>query len=109
MPVTVRAKGGDVLRFSFARTLIHRPCLDVERSDIDSWIMPGVRIMDARLLVFKPDCLGDDHFVRDTLIGEMLVSEQLKDALLATGDPGLKFVLPKDVWNIFWNEDRRLH
>jgi hypothetical protein len=106
MPVTVRAKDGDVLRFSYARPLLHLPCMDVEKSDIDDWIIPGEEIMDARLLVFKPDCLGDAHIARDTYTSHVVVSEQLKNELLATGDPGLNFCLPENMWNIFGRPTR---
>jgi hypothetical protein len=109
MPVTVRAKRQRGFSISYARPLLYLPCLDVERSDIADWIVPGERIMDARLLVFKPDCLGGRHFARDSYTGYVVVSEQLKDALLATGDKGLKFDLPENVWNIFRDRPKSLH
>lgn len=57
--------------------------------------------MDARHLVFRKDCLGDKHFARDSYSSHVVVSEALKEALMATGDKGLNFRLPEDVWNIF--------
>lgn len=99
LPVTVRAKDGDVFRFSYAKPLVGRPCVDLEKSEIERWIIPGEAIADARLLVFKPDCLGDKHLARDTYTDHIVVSEQLKDALLATKDKALRFVTPENVWN----------
>lgn len=101
MPVTVRTKDEEVTRYSYARPLVELPCTDIEKSDIDDWIIPGEQIMDARFLVFKPDCLGSKHFARDTYTSHVVVSEELKDALMATGDKGLNFCLPEDMWNIY--------
>lgn len=101
VPVVVRTKDAEVTRYSYARPLVSLPCLDAEKSDIDDWIIPGEIIMDARLLVFTQDCLGPHHFARDSYTSHVVVSEDLKNALLATGDKGLYFCRPEDVWNIF--------
>ncbi len=101
MPVTVRTKDGEITRYSYARPLLELPCTDLERSDVVNWIIPGEQIMDARLLVFKPDCLGDKHFARDSYTSHVVVSDALKEALEATGDKGLTFRQPEDMWNIF--------
>lgn len=101
MPVTIRTKDGEVTRFGFARPLVSVPCLDLDKSDIVDWIIPGERIMDARHLVFRPDCLGERHYVRESYTGLVVVSDALKDALMASGDKGLNFARPEDLWNIF--------
>jgi hypothetical protein len=100
LPVTVRTKYGDVIGFHYARPLIGLPCVDLEKSDIASWVLPGKIIMDARLLVFNPSCLGSRHLARDMYTDHVVVSEQLRDALLAVGDDGLKFERPEEIWNI---------
>lgn len=101
MPVTVRTKDAMVTRYSYARPLLELPCTDLEKSDIVSWTVPGKKIMDARLLVFKPDCLGDRHFARDSYTSHVVVSDTLKEALEVTSDKGLTFRQPEDMWNIF--------
>jgi len=106
MPVAIRTKDGEVTRFGFARPLVRVPCLDLDKSDIVDWIIPGEQIMDARHLVFRPDCLGERHYVRESYTGRVVVSDALKDALMASGDKGLNFSRPEDLWNIFRDIDR---
>lgn len=106
MPVTIRTKDGEVTRFGFARPLVRVPCLDLDKSDIVDWIVPGERILDARHLVFRPDCLGERHYVRESYTGRVVVSDALKDALMASGDKGLNFSRPEDLWNIFRDIER---
>jgi hypothetical protein len=101
LPVTMRTKDAEITRYSYARPRHKLPCTDVEKSVIEDWIVPGEAIMDARHLVFKPDCLGDKHFARDSYTSHVVVSEALKDALMATGAKGLNFCLPENMWNIY--------
>ncbi|MBP1856999.1 imm11 family protein [Rhizobium herbae] len=105
LPVTLKTRDAEILRYSFARPKVALPCTDLDASIIDDWIVPGESIMDARHLVFKPDCLGDKHFARDTYTSHIVVSDMLKDALMATGAKGLTFCLPEDMWNIFRDRD----
>ncbi len=95
MSVTVRAKDGDVTRYAYARPLNRIPCVDMEKSDITDWIVPGKDILFAPRVVFRPDCLGDRHMVRDSYTRHVLVSDVLKNALMATGDKGLFFTPPE--------------
>lgn len=97
MPVTVRTRDIDVTRYSYARPRLELACTDLERSDIEDWIIPGKVIMYARQLVFKTDCLGDKHFARDSFSSHVVVSQSLMEALVATGDKGLRFCLPEDM------------
>jgi hypothetical protein len=101
MPVTIRTKDGEVTRFGFARPLVRVPCLDLDKSDIVDWIVPGERILDARHLVFRPNCLGARHYVRESYTGRVVVSDALKDAWMTSGDKGLNFSRPEDLWNIY--------
>jgi hypothetical protein len=101
LPVTVRTKDAEITRYSYARPRHKLPCTDIEKSVIEDWIVPGEAIMDARYLVFKADCLGDKHIARDSYTSHVVVSEALKDALMATGAKGLNFCLPEDMWNIY--------
>jgi len=101
LPVTLRVKDAEITRYSYARPLHKLPCTDVAKSVIESWIVPGETIMDASHLVFKPDCLGDKHFARDSYTSHAVVSEALKDELMATGAKGLNFCLPENMWNIY--------
>lgn len=94
MPVTVRAKDGDVTRYAFARPLNKIPCVDLAESEITDWIVPDKDILFAKRVVFRSDCLGDRHIVRDSYTSHVLVSDALKDALMATGDKGLHFAPP---------------
>ncbi len=106
MPVTIRTKDGEVTRFGFARPLVRIPCLDLDKSDIVDWIVPGERIMDARHLVFRPGCLGERHYVRESFTGRVVASDALKDAWMASGDKGLNFSRPEDLWNIYRGIER---
>lgn len=101
VPTTVCARTGNILRFSYVRPLVGIPCMDVEKSDIADWIVPGKVIMDARRLVFVPGCLGSRHFARDTYTGYVTVSNQLKNEILACDPSGPLFSRPEDVWNIY--------
>jgi hypothetical protein len=99
VPVTVVLRDGDCFDYSYARPLIEAPCLDLDKSEIEDWIVPGKRILDARRLVFAEDCLGTKDFIRETYTGHVVVSEKLKNALTATGDRGLNFKRPEEMWS----------
>lgn len=94
MPVTVRAKDGEVTRYAYARPLYKAPCVDLDRSAITDWIVPNDAILFAPRVVFRPDCLDGRHIVRDSNTSRVLASDALKAALMATGDKGLRFTPP---------------
>lgn len=96
VPVSVRTKDGPVERFRFARPLLELPCADLEKSEIIGWNPDRSRIWRAKLLVFKPDCLGGRHYGRDTYTSRIVVSDELRQALLATGETWLRFHHPED-------------
>ncbi|PWW04458.1 hypothetical protein DFR52_1011156 [Hoeflea marina] len=99
LPATVEARDGVTTRYRLARPLVHLPCLDPDRSDV-SWVVPGESVAMARHIEFRPGCLGDRHFVRDSYTHFTVVSEALKDALLETRDPGLFFIEPENYYPI---------
>ncbi len=95
MSVTVRAKDCGVTRYAYARPLHKARCVDLARSAITEWIVPNDAILFASRIVFRSDCLGDHHIVRDSYTSRVLVSDELKSALMATGDKGLRFTPPE--------------
>ncbi len=104
VPVTVLAKGLEIKRFSFARPLTVLDCLDMEQSEINYTLKIGnvVTVHDYGELVLKPNCLGEHHLARLRTPKFTMVSEELKQALEATGDPGIDFEKPKDFWKRIW-------
>lgn len=97
VPTLVRTKDADVFRFSYARPLVEKRCVDLERTKVDHWIIPNEAFVYADFLAFKPDCLDGKHLVRDTYTSHVVVSDELKDALMATGDKALRFERPEDL------------
>ncbi|MGN7770146.1 imm11 family protein [Phyllobacterium sp. 22552] len=99
LPVTVRLreKGEVTLKFSYAHPLFHIRALDLEKSIIDHWLIPDVAVHLFSKLVFKSDCLQGRHFARDTYTNRIVVSNELKNALLLTGDFGLWFIKPEQL------------
>lgn len=95
VPVSVRTKDGPVERFRFARPLLNLPCVDLEKTEVIDWGFQRRWISRAKLLVFKPDCLGGRHFGRDTYTSHVVVSDELRRALLATGETWLRFHHPR--------------
>ena len=97
LPVIINMKDGSILRYSYARPLLGIPCVDIDASKIEDWIVPGERILYAQSITFKHDCLLGKHFARDINTAHIVISDDLKSELLATGDKGLNFIKPEDM------------
>ncbi|MGO4452084.1 hypothetical protein AB4Y96_24455 [Phyllobacterium sp. TAF24] len=99
LPVTLklREKNESMLKFSYAHPLFHISGLDLEKSSIDRWLIPNEVVHLFTRLVFKAECLAGRHYAKDTYTSQVVVSDQLKNALQITGDFGLYFVRPEDL------------
>lgn len=95
MAFTVRAKDGVLTRYAYARPLHKARCMDLNQSVVTLWNSSNDFVFDASRVVFRPDCLGERHIVRDSYTTHVLVSDALKTALMATGDKGLNFAPPE--------------
>jgi len=74
-------------------------CIDPERSEITRKLQDETRfiIFGVRKFVHIPDCLGSLHLARDARMNShLLVSDELKEALAATGE-GSMFFRPEDI------------
>ncbi len=73
-------------------------CIDRNRSELTNYRENehGFMIFAARKIVLLPDCLGTCHLARDKQMNSlMLVSDQLKEALSATGQDSV-FYRPEE-------------
>lgn len=78
-------------------------CIDPERSEITQKLQKRDRliIFGVRKFVHIPDCMGKLHLARDARMNShLLVSNELKDALSATGEDSM-FCHPQDVVTIY--------
>lgn len=97
LPAHVRWRDEMISRFHFARPLIWRECVDLNRSHIISWDSPYSLLGDYENLVLLDNCMANEHFVRTELVKEILISDTLKTALDQLDDPSLLFVRPEDM------------
>lgn len=101
LPVTINMKDGKIGRYCYARPLLGLPCVDVSSSEISDWVVPGERILYASRVDFKSNCLLGKHFARDIYTSHVIISQDMRDELFATGDKGLNFIKPEDmVWGL---------
>jgi hypothetical protein len=98
-PVTCICRDGTSHDYVFVAPRFKIKCINFDRSiltpdPLDSGVMKVTR---WELLNFHYGCLGSHPIAwEDHLPACMVVSEALKDALLATGGQGLHFVRPRD-------------
>jgi hypothetical protein len=86
--------------YSFVIPFNRVVCTDVEKSKIRLWIIPGKMGHGFEKIVHHPNCLRDFAIARDECFEHVLVSNELREALLATGDKGLAFSEPQDMRDI---------
>lgn len=99
-PVRLIARGEITEEFSWVIPFDRARCIDIERSEIlDMTDKPGYRyIWDMGRFYHVPGCLGGLHLARDEYkLSHLLVSDELKEALAATGEGNL-FHKPEETW-----------
>ena len=99
-PVRLIARGELTEEFSWVIPFDRVRCIDMEHSEIlDMTEKPGyLRIWKMGKFYHIPGCLGGQHFARDEYkLRHLLVSDELKAALEATGEGNL-FHKPEEAW-----------
>ena len=102
LPTLCRCRDGEVIGYSFAVPRRHVSCVDLSRTEVTDWFVPGETIIRYRSIALKEDCtepMGiyrDMHFRHFTVVGEEL-ARKLSD----TGFKGLRFVGVEDARNPF--------
>lgn len=103
LPIRIIARGETCDDFMWLIPFDRVRCIDVSQSDItDSIVKPNITlIFGVRKFVHLPNCLGNLHLARDEqMTNHMLVSDELKNALSATGQDSC-FYRPEDVPTIY--------
>jgi hypothetical protein len=98
-PVRLVARGETTEEFSWVIPFDRVNCIDIEHSEITDKIeKPGVyTIFHMDRFCHLPTCMGDKHLARDKrMLSHLLVSDELKDALCATGESSM-FRKPEDM------------
>lgn len=102
LPIRLIARG-EVCDDYFCPIVMDRVfCIDPERSTITRQIKDETRffIFGVSKFVHIPNCLGKLHLARDTrMSSHLVVSDELKEALAATGEVSM-FFRPEDVVTI---------
>lgn len=112
-PVRLVARGEICDDYMWVITFERARCIDVKRSIIVRKVESAERtvILGVEKFVHHDQCLGKLHLARDVeLTSHLLVSDELKDALSATGESSM-FYQPEDVVtfdNIFLEKPSRL-
>jgi hypothetical protein len=101
-PVQIVCHDGVVEGYSFVIPLHRYVCVEIEKSDITDWMVPGVSALEYRSLVLKPDCLGSLNIARDDVTSRIVVSDAFREALLQTKDKGLAFIRPEEAKRPYW-------
>ncbi|WP_425373502.1 imm11 family protein [Mesorhizobium hawassense] len=98
-PITLVARDGVTQKFSWVLPLGRVRCIDPERSDVTSKIeRSGVtHIISCSYYVHHENCLRGLHLARDEQqLNHIVVSQELRDALAATGESSM-FFRPEDI------------
>ncbi|WP_421857047.1 imm11 family protein [Oricola sp.] len=90
LPVTLVARGEVCEDFMWVIPFDRACCIDAEKSEVTS----SAQATDGRTLIYsvkrivlRPDCMNGLHLARDMRMGAiLLVSDDLKQALAATGE-----------------------
>lgn len=96
-PVIVKAKDGDLLGYRFVNPLRDVDCTDLDNTIVTSWLVPGEVAFAYDKLAHKPNCLKGSEIARDRVFSHVVVSDRLRDALVATGARELTFTKAEDM------------
>jgi hypothetical protein len=103
LPIRLIARGGAISDDYFWPIVMDRVfCIDPEKSTITQQLRKGEKhfIFGVSKFVHIPSCLGKLHLARDARMdSHLLVSDELKEALAATGEDSM-FYRPGDIVNI---------
>jgi hypothetical protein len=92
-PVKLVARGEETMEFSWVIPFDKVACVDLKRTQITNCVdQPGLfAIISAENVCHTPNCMGDKHLARDAhWMSHVLVSDALRDALVATGQDVFK-------------------
>jgi hypothetical protein len=102
LPIRLIARGEVSDDFMWVIPFDRVRCIDTQRSEITSKVERSdiTLIYGVKSFVHVPNCLGSLHLaVDEQMSGHMLISNELKDALSATGEDSM-FYKPEDVWTL---------
>jgi hypothetical protein len=102
LPIRLIARGEVCDDFMWVIPFDHIRCIDPNKSDVRSKIeRPDITlIFSVENIVHYQNCLGGLHMVRDEQLStHMVISDELKNALAATGESSM-FYQPDDVWTL---------
>lgn len=102
LPIRLIARGEICDDFMWVIPFDRVRCIDTIKSDITRKMdKPDITyIFGVRKFIHKPNCLGPLHLARDEqMLSHLLVSDELKDALSASGEDNM-FYQPEDVVTI---------
>ncbi len=109
-PVLVKTSDDVTGDYSFVIPLKSVPCTDLDKSVITSWIVPGRSASGFDRIAHKPKCMGDHAIARDECFQHIVVSDELRESLLSTGDKGLAFLEPEAMRDFYTKmRDRANH
>jgi hypothetical protein len=100
LPIRLIARGDTCDDFMWLIPFDRVRCIDAQRSEITSKVeRPNVTLIyGINKIIHSPGCLGSLHLARDEqMLSHMLVSDELKEALSATGGVSM-FSKPEDLW-----------
>ena len=106
-PAEVKARDGITNKFNFAIPLLSVTCIDLENTKGAGRFEHSEpnELWGFRTAKHLPHCLGGNHFVRDKVYTpHVVVSDELKTALLASGDPGLAFHKIEEFYGVGYYE-----
>ncbi len=107
-PSELHMRGGEITpRFKVLIPLISHICIDEEQCEgIGRFEHSLDHVSGWRTAKHLPNCLKGHHMVRDLIYpGHIVISDELKTALEATGDPGLAFHRIEEFQNVGYYED----
>jgi hypothetical protein len=102
LPIRLIARGEVCYDFFWPIVMDRVFCIDPEKSDITQKLRKGEKLLifGVKKFVHIPGCLGKLHLARDARMNtHLLVSDELKEALSATGEDSM-FYRPEDVVTI---------
>lgn len=81
-PVTIACQDGDIAdEYMAVRPLIKRPCVDLEKSDVD-WIDDLEAFFRWEKLIYLEGCMGDAAIVREAYSRKTVVTDKLRSVML---------------------------
>lgn len=101
-PAVCNCTDGKLIGYSLVAPKRHIPCVDLDRTEVIEWVIPGEVISRYRSIYLKDNAIESMGICRDLNVPRFtIVGRALADIMINSGFSGLRFVKIESARNAF--------